>query len=76
MNELEIRLQTNGAFKRGHDYFCSVHNHKLNKDGSCGLCLETESIIGMEMEEAIAMNRAQQVYENDNYFEEDYPNER
>lgn len=70
VSELETRLKYGGAVKKDGKVFCSVHPKiELNNDGSCRECLKTESIMGSDMQEAQAMNKAQEIYENDDYFE-------
>jgi len=70
MTELETRLKHDGAYRKDGKIFCSVHPEtELNNDGSCKECLRTESIMASDMQEAQAMNKAQEIYENDDYFE-------
>lgn len=65
-NELESRLRHFGAFKLNNTYFCAVHpGVELNEDGSCDECIHTDAIMGSEIREAEAMDKAQRILEHD-----------
>lgn len=81
-SELHDRLIGNpqtgfvGAVIKGTKVFCSVHlGHKLESDGSCSHCQQAENEYGMDVAEARAMRLAEQVYENDDFFERAVPAE-
>ncbi len=68
--QLEL-IRMGGAFIRCGKVFCICHSGaEINENGECDECRAVNSIAGAEMTEARAMAQAQDVYEDDNYFEE------
>lgn len=66
VNELEIRINHNGAIKKHGKYFCSMHTEiELTKDGECSKCIETDHIVASENAERQAQKAYDDALEND-----------